>query len=665
MKYFITLLALLSYSTMWGNDGDTFVASSIEGDELVFSIISEPEKTCKVSDIISSQGDTLTIPSSVNGYTVVAIGQWAFFQSGKTIYYLPNTIKKIENRSFVWNYYLKEIDIPESVEIIEEVAFYECPKLAHVSFHEGLKRIGREAFQGCALTSIDLPQSLFFIGRDAFSTLPLATVTVRSSTPIAHDTKELIFDDDTYMSTTLYVPEGTTNSFKADDEWGRFRNIKEGEPLLERPMDIAYPEHLGRQYFIYGNPVTININFVNQRENPIYTISYIPIIDGVEGEEQTYEFPQPIAANGKPFTLPFTLPNFYERKEVNVLFDIVKMNGEAVDYGADIRPNTCGTACVYIPVLDHKVLIEDNTSTQCIWALRSNIGLETVKEKYGDKVIRASKHVGDIMWSHPFSYIPFTPTCQVEGNAGWRDETGDFHYYDPYYGEGSEPLGILDLVDKKIATPHFGKVKILSAQWVDAEQTEITIVTESTVNMSHYPKEDRLYLINYILVEDGLKGEGAEWEQLNGYAGSTVEDPNLQPLTELPYTITDMVYPDVAVGYYHNKLKESFIYGETHQQTYTLRLSELTQSLCQNKNKLSIVACLQDNKQGGPAEGTIIDIDKSSIMAHPSDVISIKQDFVAPHDVYDLSGRKVKTAASTLDGLPHGVYVVGGKKVVN
>ena len=33
-------------------------------------------------------------------------------------------------------------------------------------------------------------------------------------------------------------------------------------------------------------------------------------------------------------------------------------------------------------------------------------------------------------------------------------------------------------------------------------------------------------------------------------------------------------------------------------------------------------------------------------------------------DVYDMSGRKVRTATSSLDGLPKGIYVVNGKKVM-
>jgi hypothetical protein len=37
---------------------------------------------------------------------------------------------------------------------------------------------------------------------------------------------------------------------------------------------------------------------------------------------------------------------------------------------------------------------------------------------------------------------------------------------------------------------------------------------------------------------------------------------------------------------------------------------------------------------------------------------------IEPYDVYDLSGRKVLQKTTTLDGLPEGVYIVNGKKVL-
>lgn len=646
------------------HDGDTFVAKSIEGINITFTVISEAEKTCRVGAneswaIDKKQAGVLTIPGSANGYTVVAIGVDAFYSCQKIEeFHLPNTIKTIEPGAFS-NTRIMSIDIPESVEEIGNGAFEINVRLKHVSFHEGLKTIGASAFIMCALTSIDLPKSIEFIGRWAFCEIPkLATITVRSSASISHDDRFRIFDDIIYKRATLYVPQGTTDIFKGDDQWGRFRIIKEGAPLPECPEDIAYPKDFGMQRIVFGNPVTINIDFENQRTTPVSTISYVPTVDGIEGEEQTCEFPEPIAADDKPFTLPVTLPDFDEPQEKEVFVDITKINGVTVEYGPDIRSNAYGSAAVIIPAPNHRVLIKDYVSNTKPYSIRSNIGYEKLREKYGDKVIRASFYVGGPMWCSPSGYDP-PLSSRVDGSGS----------LDPYYGEGTSPLGIIEYVDKIMAQPPLGNLKILSAQWADEDQTEINVVIEVTMGMSNNEAlyHDAPYRCEYLLVEDGLTGDGSEWDQINGYSGQTIDDPYLQPLTELPYTITNMVYDNVVVAdgstdYYGNwegLLFQPFTYGEPQQQTITLELSRVPRGIIQDKSKLSVVAYLRT----GGNNLLIIDSDKYSLSGNSSDVKGIRQN-ASTHDVYDLSGRKVKAAATTLDDLPKGVYIYNGKKVV-
>lgn len=661
MKHFkvqLSLLALLNCATMWGNDGDTFVAKSSEGIDMTFVVVSEAEKTCKVGTgieekaaIDQDQRGTLTIPESANGYTVVAIGEYAFYECRiMDEYHLPNSIKTIEKSAFQYNMDMKNINIPESLETIGANAFWDCQELVHIDLPEGLKTIGEDAFLDClSLTSIVLPASLEFIDWSAFNYTPLATVTVRSSTPIPHSdvSWKTIFSNEVYQRTALYVPQGTKDVFKADSEWGRFRIIKEGKPV-ENPTDIAYPEDFDRQYIVYGEPVTVNINFVNKRSNPVSTISYIPTIDGVEGEERTYEFPDPIAANGEPFTLPITLPDFDEPKAADVLIDITKINGEVVDYGADIRTNTGGSAAVFAPVPNHKVLIMDFTSPTCPWALRSNIGFEKVKEKYGDKVIRASFHLTGPMECIPVDgYIPFTPTCEIDGIIVSKSNYHHYYgYYDPYYGDKEYPLGILDSVEEYLTQPHVGNMKIISAQWADEDQTAIKIVTEATLGMSDY---ERSYMVEYIVVEDGLTGDGTEWEQQNGYSGQTTDDPNLQPLTQLPSVVTDMVYNDVAVKSdknYYERYLQPFSYGEPQKTTFTIELSKKAQNRIQDKGKLSVVALLKDDKcqtKYGTNHRVIIDSDKKPLS------------FLIPGDVTGSGSVNVLDVVTTIS------YILGQK----
>mgnify|MGYP001637795306 CR=1 FL=1 len=100
---------------------------------------------------------------------------------------LPNTLTTIGEQMF-YQSKLKAIVIPASVETIEKSAFRGCSKLATVTFEKGsqLKTIGGGfysssyygAFSGCPITSIEIPASVETIEEAAFKGCSkLATVT--------------------------------------------------------------------------------------------------------------------------------------------------------------------------------------------------------------------------------------------------------------------------------------------------------------------------------------------------------------------------------------------------------------------------------------------------------------------------------------------------------
>ena len=80
----------------------------------------------------------LTIPDTLDGYTVVAIGSSAFAK----------------------NTYLQSVVIPDTVTKIDAGAFSECTNLSGVALSEGLVELGKYAFGGTALTNIIIPKSL-------------------------------------------------------------------------------------------------------------------------------------------------------------------------------------------------------------------------------------------------------------------------------------------------------------------------------------------------------------------------------------------------------------------------------------------------------------------------------------------------------------------------
>jgi hypothetical protein len=86
------------------------------------------------------------VPSEHEGFPVTEIGEEAFLGCTK----------------------LESIDIPSSIKVIGQRAFYRVKSLKKINFVEGLEKIEKEAFLTTSLKSILLPDTLMFIGQSAF-----------------------------------------------------------------------------------------------------------------------------------------------------------------------------------------------------------------------------------------------------------------------------------------------------------------------------------------------------------------------------------------------------------------------------------------------------------------------------------------------------------------
>lgn len=80
------------------------------------------------------------------------------------------TVTKIDDQAFRGQAGITMVVIPSTIVNIAKQAFSGCTNLKSVAFSSDsqLSNIGKEAFQRCAITSINLPNSLKTIGEDAF-----------------------------------------------------------------------------------------------------------------------------------------------------------------------------------------------------------------------------------------------------------------------------------------------------------------------------------------------------------------------------------------------------------------------------------------------------------------------------------------------------------------
>lgn len=134
----------------------------------------------------------LTIPT-----TVTTIGIYAFQNCQLTQLTIPASVTSIGNYAFennplksvtmncpqVGRWFqsmktLEEVKLGSGVRDIENQAFSYCTALSTVSLSEGLKTIGDNAFQDCALTQLTIPATVTKIGDYAFSDNQLQRVVV-------------------------------------------------------------------------------------------------------------------------------------------------------------------------------------------------------------------------------------------------------------------------------------------------------------------------------------------------------------------------------------------------------------------------------------------------------------------------------------------------------
>ena len=179
LSILLPLMACAQYKRL-GKEGNVILS-----DYGIYYVTDDKTKTAYVTDCVLKQlnnwalddfveipqyykGD-IVIPSKIGGYTVTAIGAEAFLWNSYevTSITLPNTVTKIGGYAFN-GLSIKSIDL-SNVTTINDFAFLDCKYLESITLGNGLTSIGKGAFKNCSsLTSIDIPSSVTSIDEDAF-----------------------------------------------------------------------------------------------------------------------------------------------------------------------------------------------------------------------------------------------------------------------------------------------------------------------------------------------------------------------------------------------------------------------------------------------------------------------------------------------------------------
>lgn len=118
----------------------------------------------------TGNGVAISIPSVINGYPVVAIGDYSFYyEEDLKQVSLPNGVTIIGAHAFERCGSLLSMMLPNSVTEIGESAFNYCTSLNGINIPDGVARIERETFFATGISCLRLPPNLVSIGESAFN----------------------------------------------------------------------------------------------------------------------------------------------------------------------------------------------------------------------------------------------------------------------------------------------------------------------------------------------------------------------------------------------------------------------------------------------------------------------------------------------------------------
>jgi hypothetical protein len=305
-------------------------------------------------------------------------------------------------------------------------------------------------------------------------------------------------------------------------------------------------------------------------------------------------------------------------------------------------------------------VIEEYTGTWCGNCPRGIVGLQRLKETFGERCIPIAIHMGDSEPMEIGAYpelVPETggvPACTI-------DRGGKLDPYSGSRSKGAFHFGIDVDFAAALEKPAEAGLE-LTAQWNDSQQWDVrfTVTTTFGINSDEAP-----YRLAFILVEDGMKGEGKPWAQVNYFStesgfddSKNYTDDDMKFWREAPYNVTGLEFNHVAVNTLGIKdgiagsVKAPIVALEA--QTYSALVTTLNVKVIQDKARLSAVALLLDTRTG-----KVVNAASSAILPFGTVGISdVSRTHTTANRLYDLTGRRLTNAAGK------GIYIVNGKKYI-
>lgn len=296
-----------------------------------------------------------------------------------------------------------------------------------------------------------------------------------------------------------------------------------------------------KDYYNQVNIATpIKLTLLNRGYNGIKSIDYsYSVGDKKVSDRLTLDAPIPACLNASTeFTV--TLPAIEAKGKYPVTFSIDKVNGEANSEVATAN----STMAIYNKLPKHRPVMEEFTGTWCGNCSRGWIGLEVMTRLHPD-FIALAYHSGDVMQViDQKNFLGFDTENPAYPMANIDRVYTDI---DPYYGADMTPFGIEDIWKKQAEILAPASLETEAAFTPDGKDIKAKAILEFPEDANDADK----YSVEFVLVTDGLHGEGQAWEQSN-YLEENEKGDFPFPEADIFFTgsssIPNMHYNDVVVA---------------------------------------------------------------------------------------------------------------------
>ena len=126
------------------------------------------EGTGVIIEKYKGKATDVIIPSVIEDFPVVTLGNQAFLESSIVSVVIPDCVTDIYGGAFESCKSLQKVTLPKNLVYIGRKCFAYCSLLKEITLPEGLKKIYEEAFKYSGLESITIPNSILIIDCEAF-----------------------------------------------------------------------------------------------------------------------------------------------------------------------------------------------------------------------------------------------------------------------------------------------------------------------------------------------------------------------------------------------------------------------------------------------------------------------------------------------------------------